>query len=124
MTSQPGKQTNAMQILNNVSRSKGNQTMKFGQLLEYNMRNTFVEKSCTKCGGETIPRSFSKKLKFSVSLDQQSKVFLHFVLILYQVEDHRNILKLSSRPFAFTSYKAFSNKEKRSGTSLPASFSA
>ena len=53
-----------------MSRSKGNQTMKFGQLLEYNMRNIFVEKSYTKCGGETIPRPFSKNLKLSRSLDQ------------------------------------------------------
>ena len=29
--------------------------MKFGQLLEYNMRNIFVEKSYTKYAGETIP---------------------------------------------------------------------
>ena len=29
--------------------------MKFGQLLEYNMRNIFVEKSYAKCGVETIP---------------------------------------------------------------------
>ena len=34
--------------------------MKFGQLIEYNMRNNFVEKSYTKYGGETIPRSISK----------------------------------------------------------------
>ena len=27
--------------------------MKFGQLIEYNMRNIFLEKSYTKCGGET-----------------------------------------------------------------------
>ena len=26
-------------------RSKGNQTMKFGQLIEYNLRNIFLEKS-------------------------------------------------------------------------------
>ena len=45
-----------MHILPNISWSKGNQTMEFGQLLEYNMRKTFVEKSYTKCGGETIPR--------------------------------------------------------------------
>ena len=56
--------------------------MKFGQLIEYNMRNIFVEKSYTKCGGETIPRPFSKKSKRSVSLDQQSKV-LHSLFILY-----------------------------------------
>ena len=28
--------------------------MKFGELIEYNMRNTFVEKSYTKCAGEAI----------------------------------------------------------------------
>ena len=35
--------------------------MKFGQLIECNMRNIFVEKSYTKCGGEAIPRLFSEK---------------------------------------------------------------
>ena len=44
--------------------------MNFGQLTEYNMRNTFVEKSYTKYAGETIPRSLSKKSKLSISLDQ------------------------------------------------------
>ena len=36
--------------------------MKFGQLIEYiaNMRNIFLEKSYTKCGGEAIPRPFFK----------------------------------------------------------------
>ena len=31
-------------MLPNISRSNGNQTMKFGQVIEYNMRNIFVEK--------------------------------------------------------------------------------
>ena len=44
MTSKPGKQTMAINILSNISRIKGNQTMKFGQLIEYDMRNTFLEK--------------------------------------------------------------------------------
>ena len=47
-----------------------NQTMKFGQLTECNMRNIFFEKSYTKCGGETSPRTFSEKLKLSISLDK------------------------------------------------------
>ena len=68
-TSQPGKQTIAMQILPNISESKGNQTIKFGQLIEYNMRNIFVGKSYTNCGVETIPRPFSKQSKLSISLD-------------------------------------------------------
>ena len=44
--------------------------MKFDQLIEYNMRNIFVEKSYTKCAGETIPRHLSKKSKLSISLNQ------------------------------------------------------
>ena len=44
--------------------------MKFGQLIEYNGRKTFVEKSYTKCAGEAIPRSLSKKSKLSISLNQ------------------------------------------------------
>ena len=35
--------------------------MKFGQLIEYNIRNIFLGKSYTKCSEETIPRPFSKK---------------------------------------------------------------
>ena len=45
MTSQSGKQTVAIHILSNISRSKDNQTMKFGQLIEYNMRKSFLEKT-------------------------------------------------------------------------------
>ena len=59
-----------MQILTYISRSKGNQAMKFGQLIEYNLRKIFLNKSYTKCGGETIPRPFSKTSRLSISLDQ------------------------------------------------------
>ena len=59
-----------MHILPNVSRSKGNQAMKFGKLIEHNMVNIFVEKSYTNCAGETSPRHLFKKTKLSVYLDQ------------------------------------------------------
>ena len=55
LTSQPGYETIAMHILPNVSRNKCNQAIEFGELIEYNMRNIFVEKSYTRCAGETIP---------------------------------------------------------------------
>ena len=42
--------------------------MKSGQLIKYNMRNSFFGKSCTKCDGETILRSFLKKSKFGVDV--------------------------------------------------------
>ena len=58
--------------LPNISRSKDNQTMKPGQLIDYDMSNIFLEKPYTKCGEETRP--FLKKLKLRLSLDQQSKV--------------------------------------------------
>ena len=73
MASQPGKQTIGIQILPNISRSKDNQAMKFGQLKEHNIKNIFLEKPHTKCGGETSPRPFSEKLKLGISLDQQSE---------------------------------------------------
>ena len=58
--SQPGSQTIAIYILINISRSKGNQTMKCGQLIEYNMRNIFLEKSYAKFGGKNFPDPFLK----------------------------------------------------------------
>ena len=53
MTSQTGLETIAIHILSNISQSKGNQTMKFGQLIEYNKRNIFLQKLCRKWGKET-----------------------------------------------------------------------
>ena len=67
--SQAGKQAVAIHILPNISRSKGNQTNRIGQLIEYNMKY-FLEKSYAKKSGETIFRSFSKKSKLSISLDR------------------------------------------------------
>ena len=55
--------------------------MKFGQLIDYNMRNFFLEKSYTKHGRETIPRASSKKLKLSISLDQYSTVLYSLFLL-------------------------------------------
>ena len=42
MTSQPDLQTIATQILPNISESKNNMTMIFGQLIEFNKRNNFL----------------------------------------------------------------------------------
>ena len=57
-------------MLSSISRSKGKQTMIFGQLIKYNMRNSFLEKSYTKYGGGAIPRAFYKKQELSIDLDQ------------------------------------------------------
>ena len=50
-------------MLCKTSRKKGNQTIKFGHLIEYNMKNIFLEKSYTRCDREIIPWPFSKKIK-------------------------------------------------------------
>ena len=49
----------SMRVLPNISRSKGNQTMTFGQFIEYNMRNIFLEILYIKCEEKTRPRRFS-----------------------------------------------------------------
>ena len=54
MTSQPGLQTIAIHILPKISQSKGNQTIKFGQLIDYNKRNILLSKLCGKRGRRLV----------------------------------------------------------------------
>ena len=61
MTSQLGKKTIAIHILDNILIRKDNHSIKFGLLTEYGMKNVFLEKSYRKCYGETISRPFFKK---------------------------------------------------------------
>ena len=48
-----------MHILFNISQVKYNQTMKFGQLLEYNKWNIFLWKTCSKWDMLTSSRPLS-----------------------------------------------------------------
>ena len=48
MMSQPGIQTIAIYILLNISRTKGNDIIKFDQLIKSNMRNIFLKKLYSK----------------------------------------------------------------------------
>ena len=48
MMSQPGKQRITIHILLNITPIEGNQTLKFGQLLENPRRNIFLKKLCRK----------------------------------------------------------------------------
>ena len=43
VTSKSGSQTLAIHILTNIARSKKNQAMIFGQLIEYSMRDIFLD---------------------------------------------------------------------------------
>ena len=71
-------------ILLDISKSKGKQAIKFGQLKEFNMRNIFL----IDC---------FKKSKFSLSLDQHSKILTD---------------KLRCLPLAFTSSNHFCKKQE------------
>ena len=62
-------------------------TIKFGQLIEWNTRGILLEKSYTKCDGETSPRPFYEKLKLSISLDQLSKVLYNLFLLYAKLRD-------------------------------------
>ena len=54
--------------------------MELSQLIENNMRNIFLEKSYSRCGGEASPRPFSENLKLIISLDQWRKVLYSIFL--------------------------------------------
>ena len=74
-------------------------TTKFPEIPEYNLRNIFLEKSYTKCGGETIPRPFYKKSKLSYLWINILKFYILFSL--FALLRTINLLKLSCRPLAF-----------------------
>ena len=59
--------------------------MKSGQLIEYNMINIFLENLYTKYGGEASPRPF-KKLKLSISQDEQSEMLKRLFLLFFRVK--------------------------------------
>ena len=120
MTSLTEQEIIKIHISPNISRSKCNQTIKSGQLIEYNMRNIFFEQSFSKCGGEASPRPFNKKSKLSLSLDQQSGMLQSLFLLYAQVEVYQNILKLRCWPLAFTLNKSIlKNKKSLELVSLP-----
>ena len=58
MTSQPGKQT--IHILHNISRSKRNQKMKFGQLIDITWEIFFLKNHTQNVVEELFPGSFLK----------------------------------------------------------------
>ena len=49
--------------------------MKSRHLIEYKMRNIFLDKPYTKFGVEASSKPFIKKSKLSITLDQQSEMF-------------------------------------------------
>ena len=114
MTSQPGKPTTEIQILPNISKIKSNQTIKFGQLIEYNMKNLFFKKIIQKMWWRNYSHILFQKIRIEHPWINSLKFYTVFFFIVWQIDGCRNILKVSCRSFAFTSYKDFlKNKEVR-----------
>ena len=78
MMSQHGKQTIAIQILPNISRSKDNHTMELGQLIKYNI---FLKNHTQNVVQKLVPDPFLKTTKLSISLDYQSQVLYSLFLL-------------------------------------------
>ena len=58
MTLQAGWQTIAIHILPNISQNKGNQTIKFSQLIEYKEINIFFKTYAENEAGRLVPGLF------------------------------------------------------------------
>ena len=95
MSPQTGKQTVTIHILRNISRSKGSQAIKLSQLIEYKIRDAFLENHTQKLAEKLVPKKpFIKKWKSCISLNQQSEMLCSLFLFYHQVEDYQNILNL------------------------------
>ena len=107
----------------NISRSKDNQTMKLGQLIEYNMKKKKKEKSHTQNAVEILfPDPFLKNQSWPY-LWINSQKFYTACFYCMPGWGLSKYIKLRCRPLAFISCKAFLKNKKRSRTSLPVSFS-
>ena len=102
-------------MFTNIWRRKGNGTIKFGQLIAYNMRNIFLKKSYQKCAGDTIPRPFSKKSKLVKAYLWINSLTFYTVCFYCMPSWELSIytLKQSYRPLAFTSNKALLKKNRK-----------
>ena len=120
MTSQPGKKTIVIHVLPNILRNKDNQAMKFGQWREYNIKKHFPGKTIHKIWWWNYSQTFFWKVKIEHISGSTVWIFMQFVLLDLQLDDYRNVLKLSWRPLAFTFYKGFLRNKKGLGlVSLP-----
>ena len=97
----------------NISRGKANQTMKFSQLIEHNMRNNFNKKLCTKYGGETSHKLFSKKQNC-----------IQFVFMLCPSRGLPKYIETKLLTSGFYLIIRFSRNKKKSWDSVSCSFSA
>ena len=97
------KQITAIHILCNVSRSKSNQTTKFGPLIEcVTWQYLVFKKSYTESVGETSSRTFSKKSNLSLFLNQQLEILYSLCFIKWLSPELPEYIETKVFSFAFT----------------------
>ena len=109
-----------LHILPYILKSKGNETMKSGQLIEYNMVNVLLLKKIIH--KKLVPHTFLKNQNWAYLWINSIK-FYEVCFCCVQAMGWQNTLKLKCRPLAFTLNKACWESKTRSRTSLSASFS-
>ena len=85
----------------NILRSKSNQTMKFGQLIEYNIRN-FFWKTIQRIWWRNLSQTLFWKINIEHISGSKVKRFIQFVFFVCQVESSWNILSQSFRLLSYT----------------------
>ena len=110
MTSQIGKPIITKNTYHLIPRSIRNQTTEFGQLIEYNIKNVFLENGHTKGGEETSPRPL---VYFWINSLRFCTVYVYCMSKWRAIEVDWNI--------CFYLIKNIFKTKNKSGTSLPAS---
>ena len=64
MALKTGKLIIAIEILTNISRGKGNQVVKFGQLIEYSVKNVFLKNHLENETWKIVPITFFIEMFF------------------------------------------------------------
>ena len=80
MTSQAGQQVFTIYILPNISRSFGNQAIKFGQLIEYNVKNILLPNHVENKTGRLVSDHFLflRKALYKIKASDQHLSFKIF----------------------------------------------
>ena len=90
-----------MHILHNISRSKDNQTVKFGQLTQQNKKNFFLQKSCTKWDRETsssLVSIYFDNLKFAHNKNKLYKTWNYCSEDMLKFYFFENVLEIVPPP--------------------------
>ena len=100
--------TITIHMLPDISRSQGNLTTKFVPLIEYDIRNFLVEKSCTKCGGQ----SFFKRWKLNIFLEQQFEILYSLFCCMSKSRTTKTYWNWVTNHLFFIHIKLFSKTER------------